>query len=260
MLIANRIVNPIVVGKREPNGTYDISGNVLGTCFSIGSEFCLTAGHVISDIQAQPAGTLALFGIIQNDVWNGIEFLDSEILDADVGIIKYSSEVPSHSNLPAMSWDLSNPPVLSKVRSVGYPYGLHTIDGKPSILARAFEGYVVCTIPRFRPDGQEGPAFSIHELSFLAPRGLSGAPLLSKDDSHLVRGIVIGNKKTDMWISTEIEKESNGSSVHTVEHREFLYFGIAVRAEHLSSLNSLLLGCTIGEHLRKMKLLSDPVA
>ena len=134
---------------------------------------------------------------------------------------------------------------------MGYPYGHYVIDDEHSIIARAFQGQIACILPRYRPVGFSGSVFPVYELSSLAPRGLSGAPLLSKLDPSQVRGIVIGNNKTEMRIYSEIEKISEGDSVQTVELIEPLYLGVAVLAAHIMSLKSHLLGGTVGDYLKK---------
>lgn len=137
-----------------------------------------------------------------------------------------------------------------------HPYGFYMVDDERSIIARAFSGEVACTLPRFRPPGFRGPAFSVHELSFAAPCGLSGAPLISACDPPTVKGIVIGNSSSEMRVAFETETDADGKSSHTVERVERLSLGIAVRAVQIASLGSSLLGRTVADHLRDSNLLA----
>lgn len=257
MIVANRIVCPVATGVRRLNGAYEISGSIFGTCFSIGGGMCLTAGHVVRELDSCSDNAVPLIGTAKDDAWVPFAIRKTEVLDADVGILRYSLPEIGHQDVPMLKWDLQNPGVLTSVRAIGYPYGIYTVDGVPSIVARAFQGTVVCTLPRFKPLGQGGPAFSVHELSFQAPRGLSGAPLLTEFLPPVVKGIIIGNSSTEMLVSAETESDSDGSIHRTVERVERLTLGVAVRAAEIAQLHSRLLGSTIGEHLHEMELLQS---
>jgi len=259
VFIANQMVCPVLMGKPDAAGPYKVNGNVLGTCFSVGGGFCLTAGHVVSELEARPNDTTALIAVPQDEAWSAVPVSGSEILDADIGVLKYSVAGSSLNDMPVLAWNLENLPVLAPVRTVGYPYGLYMVDDERSIVARAFSGEVACTLPRFRPPGFRGPAFSVHELSFAAPCGLSGAPLLTACDPPTVKGIVIGNSSSEMRVAFETETDADDAdeqSSHTVERVERLSLGIAVRAVHIASLDSSLLGRTVAEHLRGSNLLA----
>ena len=141
------------------------------------------------------------------------------------------------------------------MRTLGFPYGSTEVDNQRGIMIRGFSGEVVAGRRRFRPPGFEDPAFSVYELSFSAPRGLSGAPLLHKDE---VVGIVIGNSDTSMLVhrSTETETVEAGERTKTtIEHYEKLTLGISVRSEEILRLESVLANGTIESHLRLHGLL-----
>ena len=240
MIIMNQSVSPVLVGKRNDTGGFSLSGNVLGTCFSVGGGFCLTAGHVVSELNARQPDTVALIGMTLLEKWNGAVVIESEVLEADIGVIRYELSDLNFQGLPNFAWNLENLDVLATVRAVGYPYGFHMVDEERLIVARAFKGEVVCTLPRYKPPGFNGSAFSIHELSFQAPRGLSGAPLLTGSGPPKVKGVVIGNHSMEMGDSSEEER---------------LSLGIAVCAGGIASLSSSLLGRKVGEHLLDQALL-----
>jgi hypothetical protein len=156
--------------------------------------------------------------------------------------------------LPWLRWNEANLGVLAPVMSIGYAYGSLSVDSEVMILARAFSGHIVCTIPRYRPVGFEGRSFSVHEVSFAAPRGLSGAPLLSNGDHTQVRDLIIGNSRSEMLVHSATEQVSDWLRIERVERFEGLYLGIAVRACEIMGLKSNLLGATIGEHLQATHL------
>jgi len=252
VLIANQMVSPVVVGHLDEYGAYDMLGDVLGTCFSISGGFYMTAGHVVRELQARTGDATPLIATPSEHNWIPAIIQESEVLGADIGIL--TCHMVSQ-RLPKLIWDIENLNVLASVKSIGYAYGTHLVDNEPMIVARAFKGEVVCTLPRFRPIGFEGPTFSVHELSFQAPRGLSGAPLLGKEPSEVVKGVVIGNSQYEMLVSSETETESNGNQVHSVERVERLTLGLAVRAVQVVSLTSKLLKGSVSDHLKKEGLL-----
>jgi hypothetical protein len=92
-------------------------------------------------------------------------------------------------------------------------------------------------------------------LSFSAPRGLSGAPLLTNDELAVVKGVVIGNSQSKMQVLSETERQSGSDWGKTTEVYESMSLGVAVRSVVVASLHSLLLGRTIGDHLREHGLL-----
>lgn len=248
MLVVNQVVSPVVIGHQRPGGEFDIVGEVLGTAFSVGGGFLLTAAHVVHEFQAR-RDDVALVATPAGESWMASRVSQSEALDADIGVIECRKV---GETLPALSWDVQNLDVLAPVRSFGSAYGTHVVDDERMIVARAFRGEVTCTLPRFKPIGLDGPAFSVHELSFQAPRGLSGAPLLD-GLSETVRGLVIGNSQTEMLLSFETETDSDGLSVERVER---LTLGVAVRARDVISRASMLLAGTIGSHLEVHGLLA----
>ena len=252
MLIVNKIVSPVLIGRTGEHGKYDMHGDVIGTCFSIAGGFCLTAGHVVRNLQALKGDFVPLIATPTNEAWTAAVIQESEFLDADIGILQC---ITMSDQLPTLTWNVDNLNVLASVKSFGYAYGTHFVERELMIVARAFKGEIVCTLPRFKPIGFDGPAFSVHELSFQAPRGLSGAPLLD-DGSDVVKGVVIGNSQSEMIVSSEKETESNGDLIHSIERVERLTLGIAVRAVQVTTLNSVLLKGSIGAHLKTHGLLS----
>ena len=121
-----------------------------------------------------------------------------EVLPAcDIGLLKAS--VPDPRTFP---WS-SGPeelPILADVQIFGYPYALDLAER--TLQVRAFKGHIVsvgrvAALPS-RP--------ACYALSFAAPRGLSGAPVLSVGQHLRVEGVVVGNKSTEMTVFTDRER------------------------------------------------------
>jgi len=256
MVEASEIVAPIVLADRLEGSLYSVTGDILGTCFSIGGGFCLTAGHVANEIRHRPASKLAVIGFRQEGRWIGAEVAECEVLGADVGVLKFMfAEGVEGSDAPTFAWSVQPLPLLATVKSIGYPFGSTFVDNQLFINPRAFQGHVVSSLSRYQPVGFEGAPFVVYELSFAAPRGLSGAPLLFGEAPTVVRGLVIGNSQSEMRVHQSTERISEVESKTTVEHFEWLRLGVAVQSPHAASLNSALLGGSVVHHLHQQGLL-----
>ncbi len=96
---------------------------------------------------------------------------------------------------------------------------------RPHIDARGFKGAVVTATQFARLAG----APDIYELSFSAPRGLSGAPVMAADR---VVGIIIGNRSTEMLVFSHREMVTEEREFVT-ERFEAMQLGIAIRSTEL---------------------------
>jgi len=138
---------------------------------------------------------------------------------------------------------------LEPVVTIGYPYGICRDTENPLIVARTFSGYVVAALPSFKPLGSKLSPFPIYELSFGAPRGLSGAPVLSLAHGQLcVDAIIIGNSRSKMLILTEEVEETAARTLRT-EQYEVLSLGVASRVSGIFNERSQILGDTLGNWL-----------
>ena len=146
------------------------------------------------------------------------------------------------------------------IRCCGYAYGHHRVGDRQSVVQRCFQGYVVAPLNEFELPGTNADIFSVHELSFPVPRGLSGSPLLNAVGNVMVNGVVIGNSDSQMVVfrskEIETEAEKNTKSTTIVERFESLSLGIAVQPEAILPLQSTMLGTTIEDHLLTNELLS----
>ncbi len=218
---------------------------VYGSAFSIGKDYFLTAGHVLKN-----AGESEAVGIGFSDqkMWHFAEVTNSEIIsDYDIGIIQ--AKVPVAR---ALRWKYGDElPMLSNVQTVGYPYALDlkrfTID------TRAFKGHIV--VARTFMGLKSNPR--IYELSFQAPRGLSGSPLFTVGKRPNIIGMIIGNHRTEMLVFSDKERIVEGDKKITtiVERYEALQLGIAIQTMTLVKAHSHILGDSLFNHLKKTGLL-----
>jgi hypothetical protein len=128
---------------------------------------------------------------------------------------------------------------------------MHQVDERKSIVQRMFQGYLVSDLHEFKPLGYEGDPFAVFELSFNAPRGLSGSPLMTTDLRISVSGIIIGNSKSSMLVFDTEEIEGSESEETRVQHYESMSLGVAVQSKEIFPLRPALLDCTISEYLER---------
>lgn len=245
----------VMLGHAGPDGRGRLaSGMVLGTAFRLSANYWMTAAHVARNFvectEPNPQLILVLYG---PDGHFRPAFMERmELLSADTALLEVSYSVDGAEEwTPALPWDLGNAPAFYEVRAIGYPYGSSLVDDQLAISARGFQGYVVGHNSRFQAE-EDGERFAAFELSFAAPKGLSGAALVTASSPPRVIGLVIGNSEQSMMVfsNRELVEEKNETTI--VERYEMLTLGIAVKASQLVQLQSTLLGTTIGEHLESV--------
>jgi len=260
MLKANEIVAPIVFAQKWPGGVYSPWGEVRGSCFAIGGDYGLTAGHVVEALNVCPSDLGPVIAFRHQERWATAEIQKTELLTADVGLVRFafieSMDMPCPIALP---WRLQMMPLLTTVKTIGYPYSLSYADGEARFTARAFLGHVVSTRLKYKPVGYQGHPFCAYELSYVAPEGLSGAPLLFGDGPTVVIGLIIGNNESKILVHHEscLEKESDGEEAKTTvyEHYRYLHLGVSVMSSEIAKTRSELMGKSIGEHLEEHGLI-----
>jgi len=94
----------------------------------------------------------------------------------------------------------------------------------------------------------------VYELPFACPRGLSGAPVFTADNTSRLVGLVAGNTATDMLLLRESAVTKEGETT-VFEQYERLTLGIAVQTASLLSVQSRLVGQSLREHLESHGLL-----
>lgn len=241
---------PVFSAVEVPGEAYKIEGEVQGTAFALGAEYMLTARHVL--VAASSGGQYQVVVGLQapDGFFKAARVADSEQLDADIALLKVDFVVPgSEGWFNRFKWREAPIEPFELVRSVGYGYGLQVIDDRRSVIVRGFQGHVVSRLDEFKPVGWVGKPVPAYELSFAAPCGLSGAPLLNSQGNVVVHGVVIGNSESRMLVFRSEERVGESSGVSTVEQYEALTLGIAVQASVVLNQTSKLLGMSVREHL-----------
>ncbi|MBI4518410.1 MAG: trypsin-like peptidase domain-containing protein [Deltaproteobacteria bacterium] len=249
------ITFPIFLVTQGEGGKFVRSGDVVGTAFAVHDAFMITAGHVAKEIGAAGArfGVVGLADPFTGD-FKGARIVDSEVLPCDVAIIQVEFDLPdSASWFQRPKWRQAALKPFDLVRALGFPYAMRRIFGRSVPVQRGFQGHVVSHLQDFKPMGWDDPGFPIYEVSFAAPRGLSGAPLLNSDGE--VSGIVIGNTETKMLVFESEETMTEPTGMTRVERYEALRLGIAVDAKFVLGAQSRLLQASIDVALRTRDLL-----
>lgn len=248
-------VFPVVGGHYDVvGGHYDknkdfIVKNIFGTCLSISNDIFLTAGHVIKEIEEE---NLSLsIGKIANKEALHYSVLTYEILsDFDLAIIRTGSKL---SDVNQFKWELTELAMLDEVRTVGFPHALDFSRGE--IYIRSFMGYVVSTSEFYRLESSPRS----YELSFIAPKGLSGAPLFSSSKIFPpLKGYVIGNSHIKIPILREAEKEADEDVTRIIESYEWSTFGVAIQVGSITNIESEILNGSLFKFLEKNNLMLDP--
>jgi hypothetical protein len=222
-----------------------IIGEVVGSCSSIAPNLFLTAGHVVSALNASKESAVIGFLNPASNRLVPMPIQASEQLAADIGILR--AETALHGQwFGRPSWSREPLIMLSPVQAYGYPYGLREFSKGQMVVQRGFVGHIVAHISEYLPLGMKPPSFGVYELSFAVPRGLSGAPLLRQIGGTLdVHGIVIGNSDSSMLVYQGSESEGEGHATTVVERYESLSLGLAVDAVTIMGLHSRMLGSTV---------------
>jgi hypothetical protein len=231
---------PVFSAFPGPSGTHLIQGEVCGSAFALGSEFMLTAHHVLREAAA--GGEYVVVGLQSPEgVWNVARVVETETLAADLALLRVEFAQPGSERwFHRFKWQEVPFEPFALVRAVGYAYGMQNVDGLRSVVVRGFQGHIVSRLVAFKPLGWPGQPFPVYELSFASPRGLSGAPL---------------NSESRMLVFRAQERVRKGAEITTVEQYEALTLGIAVEAGTALPQQSRLLGKSLREHLAEHSLI-----
>lgn len=249
---------PIYLAEVLRSGAFGIHSTILGTCFSIGGSHMMSAGHVVRGLE-QADGLVPIVGIQDpdNHSFKAARVMDSEILAHDIGLLTVEFMHPESTGwFHHLKWNAQPLTGFDPVRCCGYPYGQHVAGVRQSVVQRCFQGHVVADLYEFELPGSDADIFPAYELSFSAPRGLSGSPLLSNAGRVLINGVVIGNSDSQMLVyrSKEVDKDVQATTI--VERYESLTLGIAVPTHAIFPMKSRILDSTIEAHLVAKGLLS----
>jgi trypsin-like peptidase len=144
---------------------------VYGTAFPIGGGLFVTASHVIADVEAD--GFPALSMLVPGEPLRAYRVNATARYSAfDLGLLR--SESPRLRDLPSMPIDFDRTlGMMLDASAVGFPLAMD--PEHLTVTPRAFSGRVVARRRMTQLPGQPMG----YEVSFYAPRGLSGAPLVS---------------------------------------------------------------------------------
>jgi trypsin-like peptidase len=244
-----------LTSSETPQGVM-IEGEFVGTCFSLGGNLFMTAGHVVKTLRSSSLRPAILFTDHATNRNLTVQIDDFEELNADLAILMLDADPRAlQAYAYPLFWREDDLSVLEEVRSFGYGYGIQRTDEGIFTLQRAFRGYVVCVVNRYKPLGDSGKAFRSYELSFASPRGMSGAALLPTSGVPTVRGIVIGNGQSRMLVFDSEERTTTLAGTERTEYYEALTLGIAVRASEALDQDSHLCQGSVRTHLSTHGLL-----
>src|SRR5918994_343705 len=229
---------------------------LVGSAFALGDNYMITAGHVAARLTDE--NRTLVVGLYRPDTeFDVAPVIEVEHLGCDLAILQIDLN-PSHSadRFHRFGWSTAPLVPFTQVRSVGYAYGVHHVEDRRFTIVRGFQGHIVSRLTQFKPAGMSEPPFEAYELSFVAPRGLSGSPLTNVAGRVVIHGVVIGNSESRMLIFRD-EELVQSDRTQIVERYEALTLGIAVPASEVYGQSSHLLGATVYDHLRQHGLLAD---
>ncbi len=211
----------VVAGEYQSDSDrgFECSGlTVYGTSFALGQGYFLTAAHTLRN--AASRGTVAL-----GHRTTACQVIESEYFDdIDLALLRCTRL----RDAPVFPVDFEPLAWFAPVQACGYPLAVD--PQRLTLVIRAFRGTIVVRrelygIPSL-PAQPEG-----YELSFSAPQGLSGAPLLNlRGAVPAVSGVIVANQRS----------EAEG---------DVTQFGIAVDIRELLRRRSTLLDGWISERL-----------
>jgi hypothetical protein len=229
--------------KKEGNGTTSlILKDIYGTAFHMGGGYFFTAAHVIRS--ARDNGAIAIFETIDRKLV-GHEITECEI-NSEFDWAIFRANIPRAQSVPWLATEL---PLLYDVQSTGFPHAVN--PDSYIIFTRAFKGYIVSQHDYSQLTGNP----RVYELSFQAPRGLSGAPLVTNMGFMAVAGYVIANHATKTLVFSLQETLDDGTR-KIIEQHDALQFGIAIEVASILDMSSTILQGTLREHLDKHGLLN----
>lgn len=229
-------------GTEIQNGCKDLK-QLVGTAFYIKNNLFITAYHVVQNCQEY---SIMSIGFCNEKTPGCIELYDFEIYqifnDIDIAIISIKEKCTFPKSF---KWAIKNGlKLFQKVRSMGYPFGLNTVNNFTNW--RAFEGNKVSDTSMAR----DSTELNCYEVSFHSPRGLSGAPLF--DEYYRIHGIMLKNTISELEVYF-IKDEEDGKEFRKTETTTLgmaLHSRILLRKE-LDKMNNI----SILEYLKINNLL-----
>lgn len=160
----------VVAVQRKPDGGLEVPKPIIyGTAFPVLPGLFVTAGHVADDAHSDgmlglarigPDGDIKVSSVPDCEVFSGV----------DVALLS----CPALSELVPLSLDFDHQlEMLDPAYSIGFPWSLD--PEWITVVPRALRGHIVTRRELYQLRSQP-PGY---ELSFQAPKGMSGAPLVS---------------------------------------------------------------------------------
>lgn len=189
-----------------------------GTAFAIAEDLFLTAGHVVEGIEELGHGCLGFTNGAGALIAAPIEATHQLGHGVDVGVIR--ARVPPEAPPMRVHHWKRDADMGAHVAAFGFPHG-YDADAE-AVVMRMFGGWVVSR-GGFSdiPSGKKG--IPRVELSFPCPKGISGAPLMTRHGLSRVLGVVVGNSAVSYVMGSTEEDEG----AEKVEIRDTVFLGQA---------------------------------
>jgi hypothetical protein len=187
---------PVLAGIQNAD-RYSIKA-LYGTAFPLGHSMLLTAAHVVENAEQSAATMLIAWPPAGfNEPLNvSVAYLVQKWSGVDLAAIAVPNQM-----FPVLDWDARPLPFLTTVKTFGFPYGID-LDHR-TLTHRALTGPISGS--RQYLDFTGGPW--VYELQFAAPRGVSGAALLT--EVGRVAGCVVGNSISECASSRRRQSSNN---------------------------------------------------
>ena len=177
---------------------------------------------------------------------------DYEIMERfeqeDLVLLKSDSMTNFEKKPKAFAWSGKEILIFEEIRSMGFPYGFDSFRGYTS--GRGYSGTLVGEIDFIRGDLKT----RCYELSFQAPRGLSGGFLI--DSHYKVHGMIIGNSETEKSISYDkfVIKSGKGEIEKIEITNQITFIGLALTERFIFKLYSNHLQMNFHKYLQNANL------
>jgi hypothetical protein len=214
---------------------------VYGTAFKLLQNTFMTTGHSVEAAQSERPFGIGTPLEVRGRVWIMPATAAEIIPEYDLGLIRVDE--PDDSRINALPWTMTAIGGGDYVMSGGYAMGLDLAEH--TLTCRSFRGNVVADLYKVTLLAGN-PVY--YELSFAAPVGLSGAPVM--DINRNVVGYIIGNRQSGMETIVSREVSSDGAKEETFTRWEGISYGLAVSCHSLKDVKSELLGMSIGEFIQ----------
>ena len=238
--MAIHVEGTIIPLYRAKRANPPVATGFAGTAFFIAPELLVTCWHCVKERLPDDLGYLAL---IMQEPWY-VDWLFNISQD------KNGSDLATANirGKPDFQFLLGTEPALQGVdiSTFGYPFSSVKLDEsgslRPTLEIRLFKGYIMRTFFfDYPPFGQT----LSYEISFPAPGGLSGAPIIELNTRRIL-GVVYGNNDV---ATTEHFTQVDEEGKRTPEIQRVVSFGLA---HHSDTLRNLSGAATKGKPLKEI--------